>query len=58
MKTSEVVQFFGSKSKVARALKVHRSTVTNWGEEVPELQAYRIEKLTKGKLKADFPFAA
>lgn len=53
MKTKDAVAFFKSKAEVARQAGVSRSRVSQWGEDVPELQAYRLEKATNGKLKAD-----
>lgn len=36
MKTADVVSHFGKKANVARALKISRSSVSEWGEMVPE----------------------
>lgn len=55
MKTEDVVKFFGSKVKTAEALGIGRSAVSNWGEFVPETQQYKIQVITKGKLKASPP---
>lgn len=52
MKTQDAIDFFGNKVKVATALGLHRSAITNWGEEVPPRRAHEIEKLTGGKLKS------
>lgn len=54
MKTKDAVNFFGTKSAVAKAAGVSRGRVSQWGEDVPELSAYRLERASKGKLKA-FP---
>lgn len=51
MKTKEAADFFGSKKKLAIALGISPSAVTMWGDDVPELRQYQIERLTKGKLK-------
>lgn len=51
MTTEEVVQFFGSKAQVARALNCQPSTVTMWGSEPPQSRQWQIQVLTKGKLK-------
>ncbi|MDI3359741.1 Cro/CI family transcriptional regulator [Lelliottia sp. V89_10] len=53
MKTEDVIKHFGKKSNVARALKIARSSVSGWGELVPERRAARIEKITGGALKYD-----
>lgn len=48
-----VVEHFGSQSAVARALGVTRAYVSAWPERVPEKQALKLERLTKGQLKYD-----
>jgi len=53
MKTKQVVDYFKTKTAAARALGVHKSTVTNWGTIVPKGRAYELEKLTDGALKVD-----
>ena len=52
MKKSDVLEFFGSASKAACALGISIAAISQWGDEVPELRAFQIEKITKGKLKA------
>ena len=52
MKKNEVLEFFGNASKAAKALGISIAAISQWGEEVPELRAFQIEKITKGKLKA------
>lgn len=52
MKTTDAAAFFGSKKKLADALLINPSAVTQWGEFVPESRQYQIQVLTKGKLKA------
>ncbi|MFY1054690.1 Cro/CI family transcriptional regulator [Ectopseudomonas khazarica] len=51
MKTKTAAEFFGSKKKLADALGISPSAVTMWGEDVPELRQYQIERITKGKVK-------
>ncbi|QEY25813.1 Cro/CI family transcriptional regulator [Neisseria zalophi] len=51
MLTKDVIDFYGTKIAVARALGISPSAVTQWKEIVPEKQAYRIQGLTGGKLK-------
>lgn len=47
-----VLAFFGdNQSAVARALKITRASVNGWPELVPEASAYRLERITDGKLK-------
>lgn len=54
MKTSEAVEFFGSKTNLAKALKVTKQALNRWGEEVPELRQYQIEVITERQLLSDF----
>ena len=51
MKKQDVIAHYGSQEAVARALKISGAAVCKWGDEIPEKQAYKIERLTKGKLK-------
>lgn len=53
MKLDDAINYFGSKKKLAEALSIGRSAITNWGDEIPEARQYQIQILTKGKLKAD-----
>jgi len=55
MNIKKAVAFFGSKSKMARAVGVKPPSVTRWscGEPVSDLMQLRIEKLTGGRVKAD-----
>jgi DNA-binding transcriptional regulator YdaS (Cro superfamily) len=53
MKTEEVLSFYGSKTKVAEALKISLAAVSQWGDQVPPLRAYQLERLSDGKLKAE-----
>lgn len=53
MKTKDVIEYFGSQVAVARALKIGKSAVNQWGKTVPLLRAYQVEKITNGALKVD-----
>ncbi|WP_434939171.1 Cro/CI family transcriptional regulator [Shewanella sp. HL-SH8] len=55
MKTKDAISHFGSKSQLAKVLGVSKGAISQWPDDVPELRAYQIERLTKGKLKADLP---
>lgn len=55
MKKSEAIAHFGSASKLATAIKIAPAAVSQWGETIPQLRAYQIERLTGGKLKAEEP---
>ena len=52
MRTKDAILHFGNKLKLAQALEISKSAISQWGDEVPELRAYQIERLTGGKLKA------
>lgn len=53
MKTADAIQFFGGKKiDLAKAIGVSPSAITQWGDDVPVLRQYQIERLSKGKLKA------
>lgn len=50
MKTDQAVKYFGNKSKLAKVLGINRSAVTRWGDVVPINQAWKIERITGGKV--------
>jgi DNA-binding transcriptional regulator YdaS (Cro superfamily) len=52
MKVKKVAAFFGGKKRLAEALGIFPSAVTQWGDEIPLGRQYQIEVLTKGKFKA------
>jgi len=58
MKTSDVVAYFGTQELVAEALGISQAAVSQWGEDVPELRAFQLERITNGKLAAEQQQAA
>jgi len=54
MKKTDVINYFGTQEKTAQALNISQVSVSRWGEYIPRLRAYEIERLTNGKLKAEF----
>lgn len=50
---SNVVAFYKNQSGVAAALGIKPGSVSQWGNIIPEKQAFRLEKLTNGALKYD-----
>lgn len=52
MTLNEAIKYFGSKKGIADALQVNKSTVTNWGDQIPRGRQFELQVLTKGKLKA------
>ncbi|MBR2252264.1 MAG: Cro/Cl family transcriptional regulator [Neisseriaceae bacterium] len=53
MYKQEVIEYFGSKTKTAKALGITHSAVCYWKEIIPELSAIKLEKMTQGALKYD-----
>jgi predicted transcriptional regulator len=45
MKTREVIEKLGSNAAVARLLGITHGAVSQWGEEPPLLQQYRLREL-------------
>ena len=54
MKKNDVIKHFGGVVETAKALGIKSQSVSGWPEDVPKLRAFQIEKITSGKLKADF----
>lgn len=53
MKTKDAISHFGNKLKLSKALNVSKSAISQWGDDVPELRAYQIERLTDSALKVN-----
>jgi|26BtaG_2_1085354.scaffolds.fasta_scaffold67583_2 DNA-binding transcriptional regulator YdaS (Cro superfamily) len=53
MQKADVIDYFGGVSSAAKALGITSNAVSQWGESVPPLRQYQIERITRGKLKAD-----
>lgn len=53
MKTSDVIEFYGSQRKVAEALGLRQPSVANWEEFPPALRQLQLEALTAGALRAE-----
>lgn len=53
MKTKDVIAHFGSQQEVAKVLRIHKSAVSQWGDKVPRLRAYQLERITNGALSVD-----
>jgi len=53
MKTTDVIAHFGTQTKTAEKLDMAQSSVAGWGEEPPAIRQIQIEKLTRGRLKAN-----
>ncbi|TAI75708.1 hypothetical protein C1459_22350, partial [Klebsiella pneumoniae] len=53
MLKTQVVEYYGGISKTAIALGVTHSAVCQWGNVIPQKQAFVIARITNGKLKYD-----
>jgi transcriptional repressor of cell division inhibition gene dicB len=53
MKTTEAISHYGSRAKLAAALGIRDvSSISHWGDVVPDLRQFQLEVVTKGVLKA------
>lgn len=53
MQKTDAIEFFGSKTKLAKAAGVSQAAVSRWGEIIPERRAARLADITRGALKYD-----
>ena len=51
MKKIEVIKYFGGLKKAADALGIWPQSIYQWGDDVPDLMAYKVQVITKGALK-------
>lgn len=58
MTIEEALKVYKTKTTLAKALGLSKSTVSGWGNEIPLFHALRLEKLTEGRLKANYPLSA
>ena len=52
MRTQEAIEYFGGRKGLAQALNIWPHAISRWGDHPPELQQYRLERLTEGALRA------
>lgn len=53
MNVTDLKKLYGSQNKAAKALKLHKSTISVWKDRgIPKSAQYRIQVLTDGKLRA------
>ena len=50
VKKLDAITHFGTTIAVASALEISQPAVSHWGEIIPEKQAFRLDRLTGGKL--------
>jgi hypothetical protein len=53
MLKSDVISYFKTQAAVARALEISEAAVSLWDEIIPEGSAYKIESLTKRRLRVN-----
>lgn len=53
MTKEEVIEFYKGASKVAKALRINKSSVSSWGDAPPRGIQFELEAMTGGRLKAD-----
>lgn len=57
MKTADVISKLGGNREVARLLGITHSAVSQWGEQPPRLQQYRLHYLRPDLFEAPETFA-
>lgn len=60
MLKNDVLKIFKTQRGIAKALTaagfpISQAAVSKWGDNVPPLRAYQLERITNGELKADVP---
>lgn len=53
VKTKTAIEHFKTQWGLADALGLYQSTVAGWGDYPPEIQQVKLEKITRGRLKAE-----
>lgn len=53
MRTADVLEHFKTQKAVARALGISQPSVALWGEYPPPARQLQIQKITRGRLKAE-----
>ena len=47
MYKKDVINYFGTKSELARQLGIKRQNITQWGDIIPEKHAFKLDRRTK-----------
>jgi DNA-binding transcriptional regulator YdaS (Cro superfamily) len=55
MRTEDVIRYYRTQKAAADALGIRQSSVAEWGDYPPAARQLQIQKVTRGKLKAE-PF--
>jgi len=53
MYKTEAVKYYGNQNKLAAALGVSDTAVSNWSAVIPEKQAFRLARITNSQLSYD-----
>jgi transcriptional repressor of cell division inhibition gene dicB len=53
MTTAEAIKHYGTQTKLADALGISQSSVSEWREHPPALRQLQLQQLTRGRLKAE-----
>jgi transcriptional repressor of cell division inhibition gene dicB len=53
MDMREALEWYGTKTRIAEALRIKLPSVAEWGNTIPPLRQLQLERLTKGGLRAD-----
>jgi DNA-binding transcriptional regulator YdaS (Cro superfamily) len=53
MTKTAAIAHYGSQEKLARVLGISQAAVAMWGEFPPDLRQLQIERVTRGKLRAE-----
>lgn len=53
MTKADLIAYYGSQGKAARALGLAQPSISGWGEYPPPLRQLQIERATGGALKAE-----
>ncbi len=51
MHKQTVIDYFGNQVAIAGKLGLSEAAISRWGEVIPEKQALKLNKLTRGRLK-------
>ena len=54
MTTEEAIAYFGNRKKMGEALGIWPHVTYRWGEYPPKLRQFEIERISDGKLKAEY----
>lgn len=53
MEKKAVLKYFGGVVATAKALGIKHQAVSQWTDPIPEGSAYKVQVVSKGKLKVD-----